>query len=138
MKKEDYKDPQTIVGRTVKVIKNTSRHNRPIGTVLIITRMCVSSIDYFYDAAGVMYYAVDIELVPQTKEQFNLEIKEIKKNIKELEKQKSELDLKIQFMISNKIDEYNDNTYKTYSILQTLKGKKSDIEMAQAIADILK
>jgi len=138
MTKKDYKEASLVIGRTVRIIKNTSRHSVQIGDKIIITRVCAGSPDYFYDESSVMYYPADIELCAQTKAEFNLEIKEVEKEIEDLKKKKSELEFKIKFMASHNADTYDENTFKAYSILQTLKKTKSDIEMAKAIADILK
>lgn len=69
----------------------------------------------------------------------------IKEKIKSLNSKKKSIDLeitvlkdKLSFIKENELDEFDENQFKAYSILQTLKKASSDIEKAKLIADIIK
>ena len=66
------------------------------------------------------------------------QIKNVKEEISKLEKELETLNDKKTFMTKNKLSEWDENQFKVYQTLQLLKSKKSDIDKAKIIAELIK
>ena len=122
------------IGDKIKIVYNGAGHNLPIGSVHTVTNITNNTYGDIYVASphggSLTVYAGDFELVPQT-------VEEIEKNIAELKEEISVLESKVEFMKINNLEEYDEMQFKAFSVLQLLKASKSDIEKAKIIAKLI-
>lgn len=117
-------------GDRVRVTQNTCGHRIPIGTVILLGAMVGSG--YFQVSEhGCNVIPADIEHVLQTKE-------DIEKDLAEVEAQAEMLRLRLKYMKKTKSDTFDEMEFKVFTALQALKTKKSDVEKARLIAEIIK
>lgn len=139
MTKKEYKHPNDLIGKTVKVIKvGSSGHGRQLGYTFKVIRTSAGHTDVFYDENNTAFYQSEIDFMAQTIDAINETIQFKKSDIKELETEISLLNTKIDFMVENNIKIFDEDAFKAYAILKTLKSKSTDMEMATAIAAIIK
>lgn len=127
-----------LSGRRVKIVGNKSGHAQPIGTIVELT--CATNITVqYYTIAGCYLYFYDVILLQdETVADIVENIKFHEKTIKEAKEEIAKLESKKKFMEDNKVETWNEEEYKVYAVLQTLKTKKSDLEKAKVIAELIK
>lgn len=88
---------------------------------------------------GNTIYWYELELVnPSTVEELEKDLDRIKSDVAKLEAEYETTKLKIAFIKENQLEEFNEDQFKVYQTLQVLKTKKSDIEKAKLIAQLIK
>lgn len=134
------KSREFLIGKKVKVIANKSGHQFPIGTVIELNSPSHITSQYYTGTGnGYTLYFYDVTLIQEeTIADINEAIKFQEKIMKDAGKEIESLKLKEDFMIANKLETWNEDEYKVYTVLQTLKTKKSDIEKAKVIAELIK
>lgn len=132
---------EALLGRTVKVVGARNGHLVPLGTKIKVTSVANASVNYFYptDHGNTAIYYYDIELVnDQTIADIVEEIAEQNRVIRNAEQAIDDLEIKKKFMVANKLEVFDEDQYKVYQVLQTLKGKKTDLEKSAVIAQLIK
>jgi len=141
-----------IFGKKVKIIANTSGHRYgAIGNTFTVD--CVSdfdgetlqllnsagNIDDEYDDEGQYISLRDIEFQPDvTVEDFLKSKQELSDKIAEIENQKNLIDEKLTFMLENKLNEFDEETFKVMQILDKIDNSGlSNSEKAKAVLAII-
>lgn len=128
-----------LSGKRVKIISNKSGHNQSIGSVVELTSPAHISVQYYNGNNHSILYFYDVVLLQdETIADIVETIRLHEKTIKEANKEIESLKLKEDFMMVNKLETWNEDEYKVYTVLQTLKTKKSDLEKAKVIAELIK
>ena len=144
VKGKDYQVATEIIGRKFKSrkIKVYQGITYPIGTVFTISRVNMGSPDYFYVEEvpnnGIYFTPSIMDLLALNEENLKELIKDVDKKIDVLNAEKKKYKMQIKFMKDNGLEEYDDEEFKAYSVLQALKESGSDIEKAKIIAGIIK
>ena len=135
---------KALVGKQLKVIGNTAGHQVPINTIIT-----VASVNY-PTTPNPVYVAVvngsnrnfnieDVEFCPLTIEQIQEAIKDLDTEIEANKKEQEVLRSKIKFMQENKLDVYDEDTFKVYYTLNLLDNDKlSKIEKSKLISQLIK
>ncbi len=127
-----------LVGKRVKILTQSGGHNYGSnGKYFTISKDASfgsMSMSYGIDnkSNNISYDQLDIE------NNIDDEIKNVKEQISSLEKELKALNDKKTFMTKNKLTEWDQNQFKVYQTLQLLKSKKSDIDKAKIIAELIK
>ncbi len=124
------------VGKVYEVISRTSGHNVPIGSKVTILQRSGGGVAYGgtwttkeFPAYGVIY-GNDLK-------ESSVTPADIKKDIKEKQEEIDDLKLKLKFIEENGLEEYDENVFKSFKVLQLLSTSKSDIEKAKIIAELI-
>lgn len=132
------KTREFLSGKKIKIIGNKSQHCQSTGTIIEMTNIASITTQY-YSCVGFSLYYYDVVLVTdETIADITEAISYQNKAIKEAEKEIVTLEAKKKFMVANHLEVWNEDEYKVYTVLQTLKGKKTDIEKAKAITELIK
>lgn len=132
------KTREFLLGKKVRIVGNKSNHYQPIGSVIELNSLANISSQY-YNGCGCTLYFYDVTLIgEETLGDIADAIALQNTIIKEAEQEIESLEAKKKFMVANKLEVYNEDEYKVYTVLQTLKGKKTDIEKAKVIAELIK
>lgn len=127
-----------LFGKKVRIIGNKGNHYLPVGSTVELSSL-PNIYTQYYNGSGSTLYFYDVTLIgEETLGDIADAIALQNKAIKEAEQEIESLEAKKKFMISNKLEAYNEDEYKIYTVLQTLKGKKTDIEKAKVIAGLIK
>lgn len=124
-------------GTKIKVLDNSNSHNYPVGKVFTMRRdgRNVRENDIAEEISyGNEIKAIDCELSLATKESLETRLAEIQEEF--LSEQK-EILTKLQFLKDTGAKEYDEDVFKVYAVLQSLKTHGDDIAKAQAIAKII-
>ena len=70
-------------------------------------------------------------------ERASVTVTDYQKEIDEHQKEINELKLRIEWMLKNKIDEFDKDTFKIWKILRLVETSKSDVEKAKLIAELV-
>lgn len=132
-----------LTGKTVKIIGNKTGYDTPIGTIVKISHVvnylpnnCYAY--YTYNGNPLYAFLQDIEICPLTKEQLEESIKDLNNSIKELEDLKKVTLSKIEFISENGLEEFDENTFKSFHVLKMLDDNKlSRIEKAKLISKLV-
>lgn len=124
------------IGKVYQVVSRKSWHCIPINAkVTINTRYSTSSTNggswytKEYPAGGYVFGTDLIEVLVNKED--------IKKDIKEKQEEINDLKLKLKFIEENGLEEYDENVFKSFKVLQLLSTSKSDIEKAKIIAELI-
>lgn len=137
----DYKTATDLIGTKMKTTKQSSSGRIPAGSIITISKVSMGSPDYFYSEehnSNCYWTPSALEILPLTVENLKEMMKKLDKNINALRTEKDALNMKIKFMKENKLEEYDEDQYKAYAILQSLKSAGTDLEKAKLIASIVK
>lgn len=126
-------------GQKFIVTKHSGGHNYPLNVVLTLKRDYNGATTSGSDIAEEVQYGNTIaisciELVSLTIEEMEKQLQQLEK---EYQKESKELTDKIKFCKDSGLESYDENTFKVYQTLSVLKGKKSDIEKAKVIAELI-
>lgn len=127
-----------LLGKKVKVVGNRSGHVQQLGTIIMLdTSSCITVQYYSYGGQAMYWY--DLTLV-QTDTLVDVDkyIEDIEANITTEQIEINTLKIKKKFMIANKLETFDEDQFKVYQILQTLKTKSTDLDKAKVIADLVK
>lgn len=129
---------KNLVGKKVKIINNLSTgHNNPInskGTIISCTQNNVRLKEY----NSWNFYISEVEIYSITREEIEKEIEEIKKETSKLQIKIEEEKSKLQFMVENNIEEFDETQFKVYKTLSTLEDKSlSPMEKSKLIASLI-
>lgn len=133
-----------LVGKQLKVIGNTAGHNVSMGTIITVLRVNYPTTPNPVYIANVnggnrSFYIEDVELCPLTIEQISDAIKALDTEIEANKKEQEVLRSKIKFMQENKLDVYDEDTFKVYHTLKLLDNDKlSKIEKSNLISQLIK
>lgn len=136
MKKADYKDASLLVGKKVRMLKTSGKFKK--GEIHEVTSVSKGNPDYFYLDGGNHVLAGSIEMATLSMEDMKAQEESISKEIKSLQEDKKILKMKMDFMKKNKLDEFDEDEFKAFSILKALQDAGSDLEKAKVIAKIVK
>lgn len=79
-------------------------------------------------------YAREFEKVPQTAEELLAELDQLEEAF---DKQKKEIESKVNYLEATGNKEYNDTEFKVWCVLQEIKSMADDVQKAKAIASII-
>jgi hypothetical protein len=123
-----------IKGKKVRIVSSLSGHGYgPIGSVILVKTTTV------YNHGGCQAITMngkgwinilDIELIALTKEELESELKELKD-------QQTLIENKLKYIKATKSESFDETEFKIYNTLQLLKGSKSDLDKAKAIAQLI-
>ncbi len=129
------------IGQLFKVIANKgSGHGCEIGTMVTVSALPMNgntSINGVltsgpFKGTARNFLALEIELCNESKQ-------EIENSIKDLQKDIAELNQKLVIMNELDLDIYDEDIVKTYNVMKTFENKKmSSLEKAKAIAALIK
>ena len=137
-----------ITGKKFKVIQQGGSHNYgPNGTVftannssMVVQATAGSYLTILPNgglANGIAWTCIQLAS-PTTRGEMEAEIDYIQKEIDEKFSEIEELKSKLSFMEENGLEGFDEDQFKVFTVLQTLKTKKSDIEKAKIIAQLVK
>ena len=138
---------KTLIGKTVKIIDNTTNHQFKIGELVkVINEVGCGQYEYPYNLTvqGFNDGLFSTSGIGPNDFLYELNVEQIQEQIDEITEQKNELDTQINFWVDaltymkkTGVDNYNDVEYKVYKVLQTINDDTSDIEKAKIIAKIV-
>jgi hypothetical protein len=120
-------------GQKFKVIANAGGHCYPMDTVLTFKKPGVNTTmmsDCAMELLGNSLRASEVELC-------NLTIEDMLAEVKNLEQQIDDLNMKIAFCLESGIKEYDENTFKIMKALKVINAFSSDIEKAKELSKLL-
>jgi hypothetical protein len=121
---------KNLVGKKVKIVKNTANHNQPIGSIATVTSVG-GGVVRLKELPSWTFYPADLELTPVTREEIEKEISELQAKIKEEQE-------KLKFMDDNKVEEFDETQFKVFQTLATLDNKElSALEKSKLIASLI-
>lgn len=140
---------KAVSGKKVKIIDNTrSGHGLLPGSYGTIIKYNGSPQAPYYGSFTVSgelgtgapwtVYGTELKFSGDTKEEIENEISEINKTIITLNKEIDQLKAKLVFMKEQKLEVFDENTFKAFQTLSLLDNKKlSKIEKAKLISDLI-
>lgn len=125
------KNTKSLIGKKVRVIDNRCGHGFTMNETLTIIATYNGNYTCRNDA-GLQYnlLASDFKMIEET-------IEELTKTLKDLEESLEEVRLKMAFMITNGLTVFNENEFKAYLVLKTIKEDMSDMDKAKIIAQLI-
>ena len=120
---------KNLIGKTVKIVKNTSGHAIPIGTIGVIKT--INANQHYINGHSSWFGINDFEITALTK-------KDIEEKIAELTQEISNLNTQKEFMEANSLEEFDENQYKVFKTLAIIEQKETtQLEKSKLIADLL-
>lgn len=132
------KTREFLSGKRVKFIGNKSGHNQPIGTVVELSTIGNITTQYYTGLPYTVYFYDVCLLIDETVADIEEAMKCQQEIMSSARKEIGVLESKKKFMQDNNLEVWNEDEYKVYTVLQALKTKKSDIEKAKVIAELIK
>lgn len=127
-----------LSGKRARVVSNRSGAGICVGDIIVFDNTNAITVQYYNTGAYAAYY-YDLELISLgTTEEIDEEISYQGKIIKEATNQIVSLESRKKFMKANKLEVFDEDQFKVYQILQTLKDKKTDLQKAEVISKIVK
>lgn len=125
------KNTKNLIGKKVKIVDNRCGHGFAINEIATITTIYNGSYTCRNDA-GLQYNLLtsDFKMIEET-------IEELTKTLSDLEESSEEIRSKIAFMATNGLTVFNENEFKAYLVLKTIKEDMSDIYKAKIIAQLI-
>jgi hypothetical protein len=121
----------SLIGKKVKVIDNVaSGHGAEVGTIGTIKSATPNNIR-LKEFPSFNFYNSELELVAMTREELEKEISNLQVKIQTRQE-------KLQFMTDNNLAEFDETQYKVFKTLAALDNKDiSDIEKSKLIASLI-
>jgi len=120
-------------GQKFKVVSNNNSHNYPIGVVLTMSRDGECAVYNSLDIGDIVLIG-GIDLIKDMKE--NIAEKVVEKE--KLESEIVELEDRIKYCEDNDLTKFDEDEFKVFKVLETLKGDTSQKEKAKIIAKLIK
>lgn len=126
-------------GTKIKVNKDTCHHHYVIGSTLTFVKYHDDDKLLIYVEEGSAYLRLDdFDVALMTIDSFKEKLVILDNEIKKLTEEKNVIQTKIDYMVENKITEYNESQYKIYQTLKTLENCDiSSIEKAKIISELM-
>lgn len=123
-----------LEGKRIKVITNTGGHNYTIGSTYTFNSMFNLNGNYITGMPkedgypGNSIFFNELELCPNTVEEFTLHLNDIDTTISSLEAEKAILKEKIEFLKETKATEFDSNSFVAYKLKQLFSSSEGDID----------
>lgn len=126
-----------LTGKTCKVVSWSGGHNYP-STFKVMRSPYISGVSSYNNLTGINQNTISENefyvISSSTKEELEVEKTTLTKEYNETLK---ELDNKLEFIKLSGAEEYDENAFKAYSVLQVIKNESDDFKKAKLIAELI-
>lgn len=138
------KEADALIGKRVRIVNPNGSHLVPIGSNVVLTGVAGNAgssygyrfyHDYETSGGATVLKGTNFELVPQTKNELEKELRILRANFK---KQETEIKNRLAFIKETGAIEYDEMEFKAYNTLSIIEDDKtSKSEKAKLIANLI-